>query len=330
MYSPNLGINMLGKLLSIAHNTFRETIRQPVYAVIIVAAIFLFIVSPSLTMYSLDNDDKLLLELGLSTLFIAGLFISIFSAANSITEEVQTKTIITTLSKPVPRPIFILGKYLGVASAVFIAHYLFTSAHFIAIRHGVMSTASDEHDMTVVLTATGTIGLTIIISGFLSYFYDSKFTSTAVITASILTTFSLIFLTFIDRDWKYNPAGNGFDIFNVYASAMLFIALLAICAIALMFASRFNILITLSLCICVFLLGLISDYVFGRFADTYLWAKIGRMLVPNLQTFWITDAIYEKSQIPFKYVLMTASYGLSYTIGILFLTIALFQKRQIG
>ncbi len=321
---------MLNKILSIARNTFTETIRQPVYAVILVSGILLFLVSPSLTMYSLDNDDKLLLELGLSTLFIAGLFISIFCAANSIAEEVLTKTIITTLSKPLPRAYFILGKFLGVAAAVFVAHYLFTAAHLMTIRHGVLSTASDEHDMTVILAASVSIGLTVVIGGFLSYFYNAKFTSTAVLTAMIVVTFSLIFLTFIDRNWKYNPAGNGFDLFNIYASAMLYIALLVICALALMFATRFNILVTLSICIGVFLLGLISDYLFGRFADIYLWAKVGRMLVPNLQVFWITDAIYEKSQIPFKYVVMTACYGVSYTAGILFLAVALFQRKQIG
>ena len=74
---------MLYKLFSIAKNTFIETIRQPVYAVIVAAAVFLFFMSPSLTMYTMEDDNKLLRELGLSTLFIAGLFIATFSACGS-------------------------------------------------------------------------------------------------------------------------------------------------------------------------------------------------------------------------------------------------------
>jgi hypothetical protein len=88
--------------------------------------------------------------------------------------------------------------------------------------------------------------------------------------------------------------------------------------------------VTLSACIGVFLLGLVSDYAFGRFAETKLWARIGRFLVPNLQIFWISDAIYEGSDVPLKYILITASYALCYCVGILALAVALFQRRQVG
>jgi len=95
-------------------------------------------------------------------------------------------------------------------------------------------------------------------------------------------------------------------------------------------SARFNLVVTLSACIGVFLLGLVSDYIFGRFADAHLWARIGRFLVPNLQVFWISDAIYEGSIVPFKYILLTASYALCYAAGILALAVALFQRRQVG
>jgi hypothetical protein len=80
----------------------------------------------------------------------------------------------------------------------------------------------------------------------------------------------------------------------------------------------------------VFLLGLVSDYVFGRFADAHLWARVGRFLVPNLQVFWISDAIYEGTVVPFKYILISASYAVCYAAGILALAVALFQRRQVG
>jgi len=49
-----------------------------------------------------------------------------------------------------------------------------------------------------------------------------------------------------------------------------------------------------------------------------------------LQIFWISDAIYEGSEVPLKYILISASYAVCYTIAILSLAIALFQRRQIG
>ncbi len=88
--------------------------------------------------------------------------------------------------------------------------------------------------------------------------------------------------------------------------------------------------VTLSACVGIFLLGLISDYTFGRFADEYLLAKVGRFIVPSLQVFWISDAIYESSDVPLKYILISASYALCYTAAILAFAIALFQRRQVG
>ncbi|MHC4628172.1 MAG: hypothetical protein ACYTDV_14435, partial [Planctomycetota bacterium] len=67
-----------------------------------------------------------------------------------------------------------------------------------------------------------------------------------------------------------------------------------------------------------------------RLAQTHVWAKAGRYLVPNLQIFWISDAIYESSEVPLKYVAITASYALCYTAAVLAFAIALFQRRQVG
>jgi len=322
---------MFYKLYSIAKNTFVEIIRQPVYAVIIATAVFLFVMSPSLTMYSLDDDNKLLREIGLSTLFIAGLFISIFSASTAITEEFDTKTIITTLSKPIPRFLFILGKFFGVLGAVFIAHFILTIALLMAIRHGVMTTASDTHDFTVIMCCAGSLGLAVLITAFLNYSYDIKFTSTAVILLAIFALISITFLFFINKEWKFYPAQNGFNLLDVYASVLLLIALFIITAAAIMFSTRFNVLVTLSCCIGLFLLGLISDYTFGRLADSHLWAKVGKIIVPSLQVFWISDAIYEEGvKITFNYILSCGIYGAIYSTAFIFIAVAMFQRRQIG
>ena len=101
-------------------------------------------------------------------------------------------------------------------------------------------------------------------------------------------------------------------------------------ALAIALSTRFNIIITLSICIGLFLLGLISDYVFGKLAQTYFWAKIIRAIVPNLQIFWISDAIYEGSEVPIKYILISASYAIFYTASILTIAILVFQRRQVG
>ncbi|MHC4497622.1 MAG: hypothetical protein ACYS21_00750, partial [Planctomycetota bacterium] len=300
-------------LFTIAKNTFIETLRQPVYLIIIIAALLLFVISPSLTLFTMSDDNKLLREIGLSTLFLTSLFIAIFSASGAVAEEIENKTITTVLSKPVRRPIFIVAKFFGVVAAVALAHYICTVALLMAIRHGVLAAAWETHDWTVIAAAATSLILIFALTAFFNYTYDWKFSSTAVSLAALFATLSIVFLSFIDRNWQFNPHENGINAVDLYGSILLLLAAIIITALAVALSARFNIVVTLAICVGIFLLGLISDYVFGRYADTQLWAKICYFLVPNLQMFWISDAIYEESAVPLKYIFISGSYAFCYT-----------------
>jgi len=321
---------MMTKLLAITRNTFIETIRQPFYTIIILAALLLLFISPSISMYTMSDDNKLLRELGLSTLFIASLFIAIFASSGAVAEEIENKTIMTVLTKPVQRPIFILAKFFGVTGAIAMGHYICTIALIMAIRNGVLENVDSTNDYTVLGTAGGVVILTILLTAFLNYAYDWKATSTAMVLLASLGTIVLIFLIFFDRDWKFNPVNNEISVIDVYGSLLLFLAVIIIASLAIALSSRFNIVVTLSACVGIFLLGLVSDWAFGAVAKTHLWAKICYFAIPNLQIFWISDAIYEESTLPLKYITITAVYAICYSAGILGLSIALFQRRQVG
>lgn len=321
---------MFIRLFAVAKNTFTETLRQPIFAVIIIFALFLMLMAPSVSFYTLGEDIQLLRELALSTLFLSGLFIAVFSSIGAITEEIETGTVTTVLSKPISRPVFVLGKFFGIIAAVTIAHILITMAFLMVTRHGVLETASDEIDWTVIVAAGSAILATLTITAFLNYVYDWNFAATGVLLATLFFGFGIIFLVFIDREWTFNPANNQFQAFDIIASILLLFAVYLLVALAVLFSTRINEVLTLTCCVAVFLLGLISDWVFGRFADQHLWAKIGSILTPNLQLFWVSDAIYETGTIPAKYLLLAASYTVLYIAGILAIAIASFQRRQVG
>src|SRR4030042_6106767 len=166
----------------------------------------------------MDDDNKLLRELGLSTLFFASLFIAIFSASGAVAEEIENKTITTILSKPIQRPIFILAKFLGITAAVLLAHYICTIALLMAICHGVLETVNDTHDWTVLGYAGVIVAAAILLSAFFNYAYDWKFSSTAVVLAGIFATFGIVFLSLIDRNWQFNPAENRINAVDIYGS----------------------------------------------------------------------------------------------------------------
>ncbi|MFC1737659.1 hypothetical protein ACFL1G_01245 [Planctomycetota bacterium] len=320
----------MNKLFALTKNTFIETIRQPVYAVLIIAVLLLMFISPSITMYSLSDDTKFLREIGLSTLFLSSLFIAIFSASGAVADEIENKTVTTVLSKPIQRPIFIISKFLGVTCAVAMAHYICTIALLMAIRHGVLETVNDTHDWTVLTSAGISIILAFLLSAFLNLAYDWKFTASAIVLLAIFGTLSMTFLFFIDKQWQFNPENNAINTVDIYGALLLFLAVVIVVSLAIAFSARFNIVVTLLFCVGIFFLGLISNWAFGELAESHLWAKICFFLVPNLQVFWISDAIYEDSEVPLKYIVIGSAYAISYSTAVLLVAIAVFQRRQVG
>jgi ABC-2 type transport system permease protein len=130
------------KLFAIAANTFTETVRQPVYGVVVGATLLLMIFNVGLAAYTLKDDDKLLTELGLSTLLLSGLFLASFSATSVLTREIDNKTVLTVVSKPISRPVLIVGKFVGLVTALLLAFYLCFLGFLYSIQHKVLQTSA--------------------------------------------------------------------------------------------------------------------------------------------------------------------------------------------
>ena len=108
----------MGKIFAIARNALTETVRQPVFVIILAVGAFMISLSPSFAMFTLMDDVKLLKDMGLATILLTGLLQAAFSAGNVISTEVEDKTILTILTKPVSKAQFILGKFAGIAVAI--------------------------------------------------------------------------------------------------------------------------------------------------------------------------------------------------------------------
>src|SRR5690606_29714011 len=115
---------MFNKLWAVTVNSFTETIRQPIYGILVLVTVGLLVFNVGIAGYTLEDDNKLLKDLGLSTLLLSGLFISAFSASGILSQEIENKTVLTVVSKPISRPVFLLGKFAGLAGALAVAFYL--------------------------------------------------------------------------------------------------------------------------------------------------------------------------------------------------------------
>ncbi|MBI1347851.1 ABC transporter permease subunit [bacterium] len=102
----------------IAQATAKEAIRQPVFLLSLALACVILVVNTFLPFFSLGEDVKMLKDCGLATILITGLLIAVWTASTSVAEEIDGKTAMTLLSKPINRRQFVLGKYMGILQAI--------------------------------------------------------------------------------------------------------------------------------------------------------------------------------------------------------------------
>ena len=63
------------------------------------------------------EDVKMLKDSGLTLIMVLSIMVAVWSASVSVAEEVEGRTALTVLSKPIRRRQFILGKFLGISGA---------------------------------------------------------------------------------------------------------------------------------------------------------------------------------------------------------------------
>jgi ABC-type transport system involved in multi-copper enzyme maturation permease subunit len=105
-------------LATIARTTFKETIRDKVLYSLLVFAVLAISASLLAGSVSLGQDIRVIQDFGLTAILVFLLVITIFIGTQTVYREVEQKTIYLTLSKPVGREVFYLGKFLGIALTV--------------------------------------------------------------------------------------------------------------------------------------------------------------------------------------------------------------------
>ncbi len=114
------------EIITIGFNTFREAIRSKVLYLILFFMVLMIISSLFLETLALDGGDRLIKNLGLSTISFFGLLVAMFIGVSLIPQEVESKTIYTIVSQGVLRWQFVLGKFLGLIMTVYVNIALMT------------------------------------------------------------------------------------------------------------------------------------------------------------------------------------------------------------
>jgi len=133
LFGVYLAIRFLApKLWAIALSTAKSEVSQPLYLICMGLGLFLLLLFMVIPYFTLGEDIKMLKDSGLTLIMVLSIILAVWAASSSISDEVEGKTALTLLSKPIGRRQFVIGKFVGIALAVAL-FFIVLSVFFIIV-----------------------------------------------------------------------------------------------------------------------------------------------------------------------------------------------------
>jgi ABC-type transport system involved in multi-copper enzyme maturation permease subunit len=102
------------RLGAITRVTYYEALLQPFTLILIATGITAIVLAAFMPYFTINEDHKMFRDVAISLAFLFTLPIMIFSSTKVIDEEIENRTMLTLMSKPIARWQVVLGKYFGV------------------------------------------------------------------------------------------------------------------------------------------------------------------------------------------------------------------------
>ena len=282
----------------IARATTKEAIRQPLFLLLLVLSALVLIVNSIVPFFTFEDEGKMLTECGLATLLIAGALLAVWTAGTSITSEIEGKTAMTLLSKPIDRRQFLFGKYIGILQAVIwmflILTLLFAVLTFFKVGYAQKEQSLDQTPLWQWIRISD-IELPVPHPDRMS------------VVGSILPGIALTFMQ---------------------------VAVLG--AISVTVATRLPMVMNLVICFAVFVVGnlteiIVNSSVEGQANESVIFtARLISMVVPSLSAFNISSAVATGRVVPQDYLGLSLVYASAYIGAMLLLGFLLFEDRDLA
>ncbi len=317
-----------------------ELVRQPIFLLVMTASASFTVFLSTIYYFGFGEDQWLVKDSTLAVMFISGLFAAAVSASAAVAHEIRSGTALAVLAKPVSKTQFLMGKYLGLAGALTVLTFVNSLAALLASR--MAFDAYGSPDTIALQIFYGAIVLAFFLGGLTNYFARRPFVPNAALYFVGLVTLAFIVSNFINKEGHFQPFGTGVDWRLIPAAFLIMLALWLLAAIALACSTRLDMIPTLAICTAVFLLGIMSDYLFGRVLESGpkvagVWHTLGVWIslsfytvIPNWQLFWLSDALEKGRTIPWSYVGKALAYVAGYLGAALIAAMLLFEERELS
>jgi ABC-type transport system involved in multi-copper enzyme maturation permease subunit len=181
----------LTRIFAIATNGFREVIRDRILYVLGFFVLLLVLASRILPPIAVSADEKIFLDLGIGAISLLGSIVAIFVGTGLINKEIEKRTVLILVPKPLTSAEFIIGKHLGLSGVLIVLVATMTGFYF-----AFMSLLGMNYPIQSLLIAIGYILLELMLLTAIAMTFG-------VFTSSILATllsFGVYIMGHLSRD----------------------------------------------------------------------------------------------------------------------------------
>lgn len=304
-----------------------EAIRRPVFLLVSLSVFAGIVLMPFLLHYTLGESARIIRDSALALYFVGGLLLAATAAGEALARELRRGTAAAVLAKPVPRAMFFCAKAAGVATAMLFFSAAALAATLLAVRAG----ASDLRlDWTAALPAVLAVVLAPALAGAWNHRTRRPFSSAAffLLLLFLLLALAVAAAQATPLDRLAFPANFDWPILRV--GLLLYFCLGMAVALAAALATRLQVAPVLLACAGIFLFGLMGDSLLGPRLEVSWAARATYAVLPNVQAFWLLDALDLAPVIPADYLLQAAAYALAWSAAVLALGLVSFQRLEIS
>jgi len=331
----------------IAKVTFLQTIRQPIFGVMLCVLMAALVLTVPLSMWTMgsnyqETNQRMLAGASLASMLFWSMITGALSASAAISREIEDKTALTVVSKPVARFQFVMGKYLGIAMAISLYYLIGALVFLLTVRHQVISCASGQYDWPVIVLGISALVIAILVAAFGNYMYGWGVISSGVVALAACLILTMVAVTFVGKGWVLIEVSETFGPENIHTQLLLgivqiFMAVLLLTSVAVMLSTRLRqgatLLATFAVCWLgsqhAWLIARLSDYLAG--GDPNAWSvRVLGFLLPNMNVFYPLDRLAKGWELPAGVMGLSAIYFVLFVAAMLLLGTALFQNRDLS
>lgn len=123
------------RVWALALSTAKNEMAQPLYLLLLAMGIAVVLFFGFFPFNTLGEDIRVLKDSGVTLIMVLGMLQAVWSAGTTVSEEIEGRTALTVLSKPVSRRSFVLGKYAGIMLAVLVLFAIISAVLLVVISY---------------------------------------------------------------------------------------------------------------------------------------------------------------------------------------------------